>query len=179
MKKILLVLGVFLMGVSFSSCDEDDIKDLLPSFDVNLNETLYIPLDINQTNGERVSFSEVNFLSIDNLDTEDYLDKIKEVKIISLSYKIVNFNGDPVGDVSGSFKVAGQVSLSNEFVVKTSADNGVVYNIDDVNELSRIANALLSKKTVGVEYAGDALCDDDNMSFQVEVSFVAKVTIDP
>ena len=179
MKKTYLALFVCCLCFSFSSCDEDDVKDLLPSFKVDLNETLYIPVDINQTNGQRVGFSEVNFLSIDNLETHNNLDKIKEVKIISLSYKIVNFNGDPAGDVSGSFSVEGQVSLQNDFVVKTAADNQIVYDITEVNELNRIANALLSKKTVTVEYGGDALCDDDNMSFEVEVSFVARVTIDP
>ena len=38
MKNILLVLVVFLIGFSFSSCDEDDIVDLLPSFKVSVNE---------------------------------------------------------------------------------------------------------------------------------------------
>jgi len=179
MKKILLVLGVFLIGVSFSSCDEDDIVDLLPSFKVDINEIVEIPVYIDQTNGDRVAFSESTNLNIENGDTKDYLDKIKAISISKLSYKIINFTGDPVGDVAGSFAVAGQVSLSNEFVVKTSADNQIVYEITDVNELSRIANALLSGQSVVVKYSGNALCDADDMDFIVEVTLVAKVTIDP
>ena len=179
MKNILLVLGMFLISFSFSSCDEDDLEGLLPPFNVNLNEVENITVHIDQTNGDRVVFSETTNLNINNNDTKDYLDKIKSISISKLSYKIINFSGDPVGDVAGSFAVAGQVSLSNAFVVKTSADNQIVYEITDVNELSRIANALVAGKSVVVQYSGDALCDDDDMDFIVEVTIVAKVTIDP
>lgn len=179
MKKTLLALFVCCMCFSFSSCDEDDIKELLPSFSVDISETENIPVAIDQTNGERVSYSEKTNLSIVNKDTEDYLNKIKSIEIKSLSYKIINFNGDPTGDVAGAFAVAGQVSIQNDFVVKTAADNQIVYEITEVNELTRIANALKSGKTIEVEYSGNALCDDDNLNFVVEVSFVAKVTIDP
>ncbi len=179
MKKTLLALFMCCMCFSFSSCDEDDVAGLLPSFKVDLNDTENIPILIDQTNGERVSYSEKTNLTIVNKDTEDYLNKIKAIEITSLSYKIINFSGDPAGDVAGSFSVAGQVSLENAFVVKTSADNQIVYEITEVNELNRIANALKSGKTIAVEYAGNALCDDDELNFTVEVSFVAKITIDP
>ena len=179
MKNILLVLVVFLIGFSFSSCDEDDIVDLLPSFKVSVNEIENITIHIDQTIGDRVAFSEKTDLNIINGDTEDYLDKIEAISISKLSYKIINFSGDPVGDVAGSFAVAGQVSLSNDFVVKTSADNQIVYEITDVNELNRIANTLLSGQSVVVKYSGNALCDADDMDFIVEVTLVAKVTIDP
>jgi len=179
MKNILLMLGVFLICCSFSSCDEDDLEALLPAFDVNLNETENIPVHIDQTIGDWVTFSETTTINIVNGDTEDYLNKIKEVKINSLSYKVINFNGDPIGEVKGNFSVAGQVSLSNEFVVKTSADNAVVYQVTEVAELTRIANALKSGQDVVVEYAGSALCDDNSMDFTIEVTMSVKVTIDP
>jgi hypothetical protein len=167
------------MCFSFSSCDEDDIKGLLPSIKADINKTENIPVNIDQTNGERIAFSEKTNLNIVNDDTKDYLNKIKAVDITKLSYKIINFSGDPAGDVAGSFSVAGQVSLENAFVVKTAADNQIVYEITEVNELSRIANALKSGQTITVEYSGSALCDADEMDFIVEVTLVAKVTIDP
>ncbi len=167
------------MFFSFSSCDEDDVAGLLPNFDVNLNETESISVNIVQTNGDWITFSEKTSLSIENDDTKDYLNKIKKVKITALSYKIINFSGDPIGEVDASFSVANEVSLQNAFVVKVSADNQVVYEITEVDELTRIGNALLAGKTVTVEYSGSALCDDDKMDFTVEVNLVAKVTIDP
>ncbi len=179
MKKTLIALFMCSMFLSFSSCDEDDIKAFLPDIKVNISETERIRVNIDQTNGERASFSERTDLDIVNKDTEDYLNKIKNVEIITLSYKIINFSGDPIGDVDGSFAVAGEVSLQNAFVVKTSADNQIVYEITDVVELNRIANALKSGQKVTVEYAGSGLCDADELNFTVEVSLVAKITIDP
>lgn len=179
MKNILLVLGMFLISVSFSSCDEDDLEGLIPAFDVNLAKTGIIEVLIDQTNGDWVNYSKTTTLNIVNGDTEDYLNKIKSVKINKLSYRIINFNGDPNGEVKGSFAVAGQVSLSNDFVVKTSADNGVVYEVTEVAELNRIATALKSGQNVVVEYSGSALNDDDLMDFDIEVTLNVKVTIDP
>ena len=179
MKKTLIALFMCSMFLNFSSCDEDDLKDFLPDIKVDINETENILVFVGQTNGERTSFSEKTNFSIVNKDTEDYLKQIKEVKITKLSYKIINFSGDPIGDVDGSFAVAGQVSLQNAFVVKTAADNQIVYEITDLDELNRIANDLKSGQTVAVEYSGSALCDADDLNFTVEVSLVAKVTIDP
>ncbi|MGI9531998.1 hypothetical protein [Lutimonas sp.] len=179
MKKNLIALFVCCICISFSSCDEDDVVGLLPSFKVDINQTENIPVSIEQTNGERHSFSEQSNLTIVNKDTEDYLNKIEKVEITKLSYKIINFNGDPVGDVSGSFSVANEVSLQNDFVVKTAADNQVVFEITEVNELNRIANALKSGKTIAMEYGGTALCDASAMNFVVEVTVVGKITIDP
>jgi len=180
MNKSLIALLTLCMCFSFTSCDEDDIKGLLPSFKVDINKTENKSVHIDQTNGDRIAFvSKETYLNIVDKNTEDYLNKIKNVEIITLSYKIINFSGDPIGDVAGSFSVAGQVSLQNAFVVKTSADNQIVYEITEVNELNRIANALKSGQTITVEYAGNALCEDGDMDFVIEISLVAKITIDP
>ena len=179
MKNILLMLGVFLICCSFSSCDEDDLEALLPAFDVNLTKTEIIPVQIDQTTGDWVTYSKTTNLNIVNSDTEDHLNKIKEVKINKLSYRVINFNGDPAGQVKGEFSVANEVSLSNDIVVKTSADNSIVYQISEVDELTRIGNLLKSGQNVKVEYAGSALCDDNSMDFDIEVTLTAKVTINP
>lgn len=179
MKIKVIVFCLCYMCFSLSSCDEDDVSSLLPSFDVDLNKTVSIPVQVDQTTGDWVTFSEKTNLNIVTKDTEDYLNKIKEVKINNLSYKIINFNGDPNGEVNGSFSVANQVSLQNAFVVQTAAQNQTQYQVTETKELSRIANALKSGQSVAVEYSGSALCNDDAMDFIVEVSLVGKVTIDP
>lgn len=179
MKKTFLGLLIFCMCFNFSSCDEDDVVGLLPSFKVDINQIENIIVQVDQTNGDWVTFSNTTDLNIVNEDTEDYLNKIESVEITNLSYKIINFIGDPAGQVEGSFSVANQVSLENSMVVKESADNQTVYQITEVNELNRIANALKSGQTITVKYAGSALCDDDSMDFTIQVSLVAKVTIDP
>lgn len=179
MKKTFLTLLVCCISLSFSSCDEDDVIGLLPSFKVDINQTETIPIFIDQTNGERASISGSTVINIVNKDTEDYLNKIKAVEITRLSYKIIDFNGDPDGDVAAALSIANQVSLENDFTVKNAADNQIVYEITEVNELTRIANALKSGQDVPVKYEGTALCDAAAMDFKVEVNLVAKITIDP
>ncbi|NOQ91885.1 MAG: hypothetical protein GQ552_04120 [Flavobacteriaceae bacterium] len=179
MKKAIIFLAFLLIGFSFSSCDEDDIKQFLPDIDINLLETENIPVHVDKTNGEWATFTSGVSLSIVNNDTKDYLNKIKNIKINKLSYKIINFSGDTSGQVEGSFWADNTISLNNSFVVKTAADNGTVYQITDTVELSRIANALKNGHTINIKYSGEALCDNANLDFVVEVTLDAKVTVDP
>jgi len=179
MKKTTIFFTILLISFSFASCDEEDIIKILPDFDVNLLDSEIIPVHVDQTNGEWATFTNSVQISIINNDTKDHLNKIKNIKINKLSYKIINFNGDPIGEVDASFWADNIVSLNNAFVVQTSANNGTIYQITDTAELSRIANALKAGHTIAVKYSGNALCDDDDMDFDVEVTLDAKITIDP
>jgi uncharacterized protein with LGFP repeats len=69
--------------------------------------------------------------------------------------------------------------MNNAFMVQTAAQNGTVYQVNDVGELNRIANALKSGQNLMVECSGNALCNDGPMDFNIEVTLNAKVTIDP
>ena len=179
MKRTLIALCICCACISFSSCDEDDVVGLLPDFDVILKETENIPVKVDQTDGEWVSFSSNAPISIENNDTKNHLNKIKSVKLTKLSYKIINFGGDDNGQVDASFNADNQVALTNAFTVKTAADNGTLYEIKEVAELNRIGNALKAGKTIMVKYEGNALCDNGPMDFVVEVQYEATITIDP
>lgn len=179
MKYIINILILLLVVVGFNSCDEEDLAKILPDIKVNISATEEIPVFVNQTNGSWANFTNTVPISIINDDTDNYLNKIKAVKINKLSYKIINFAGDANGKVDVSFSVENVVSLTNAFTVKTSADNATVYQITETAELNRIANELLNKKTITVKYSGDALCDDGDMDFIVEVRLDATITINP
>lgn len=114
-----------------------------------------------------------------HISLESHLNKIKSLKLTKLSYKIINFAGDENGQVEASFSADNQVSLSNAFTVKAAADNGTVYEIQEVAELNRIANALKAGNTIMVKYEGKALCDNGPMDFVVEVQYEATITVDP
>ena len=163
MKKTILFLAFFIIGFNLNSCDEEDLANILPDINVNIVETENIPVHVDQTNENWATFTNSISISIINDQTKDYLNKLKGVKINSLSYKIINFSGDPIGEIDVSFSVENGVSLTNAFTVKTEADNGTVYRITETAELDRIAKALLSKHTVTVKYSGNALCNDDDM----------------
>lgn len=179
MKTIYFLAGLLLVCFTISSCDEDDLEGLLPAFDVKLVKTENIPVHIDQTDGNWVTFSGKTTLSIVNSDTKDHLNKIKKLSINKLSFKIINFNGDQNGEVDGKFSVAGQVSLNKSFVVKTAADGGTVYEITETAELNRIISELQGGQSVDVDYAGSALCNDADMDFTVEVTLDVTVKIDP
>jgi len=179
MKKTLLAFWIICLCLNFSSCDEDDVTGLLPSFTVGVDQIETIPVHLDQTNGERMTFSFKNTLTINNEDTKDYINKIKNVQISKLTYTLINFSGDPLGDVDAAFMVADQISLENAFVVKTAADDQIIYEIIEVAELNRIADALKSGQKVNIIYSGSALCNDDDMDFIIEVTMATRVTIDP
>ena len=177
LKRVLVCL--FFFGFIFSGCDEDDLEALLPDIDIEVDATEEIPVFIDQTGGDWVEFSETTVISILNNDTQEYVDKIKRVKIKELRYKVLTFQGDPNGEVQGSFSADNGKTFENQFQVKQAYDNQTVYEVQDVDELNRIASALKSKKTIQVKYSGMALCDQDDMDFIIQVELVAQVTVNP
>lgn len=176
MKNTFKFLIFLLITFSFSSCDTiDDILDLTKDFDSTIVES--IQLNIDKTDGERETFSNSVLLSLDDPALQPYLNKIKDVEIKSLSYRIINFNGDPTGDVHAEFLIDNIVYLTNAFVVKTEADKGTVFKITEVAALNEIAKQLKANKKLTAKYSGDALCDNDEMDFFVEITVSVKITV--
>jgi len=175
--RIILIL-VFL-GLGFSSCDEDDLAAVLPDIDAEVSATENIPVSVDKTDGEWVEYSGTTNVSIINDDTEKYLNKIKSVNIKRFRYTVFAFNGDPTGEVQGSFSADNGKTFENRFMVKNAFDQKTVFEIDDVAELNRIANALRTRHTIQVRYSGMALCDQDDMNFTIQVEMLAVVTINP
>ena len=177
MKKILLSFWIICLCLNFSSCDEDD---LIPprTFTVDVDQIETIPVHIDQTEDDWMDYSFKNTLTINNEKTKEYINKIKNVEIKKLSYKVKTFSGDPLGEVKGTFMVANQISLENTFVVKTPADDQIIYEITEVAELNRIAEQLKSGQTVNIIYMGSALCKTNDMDFVVEITLETKVKID-
>ena len=176
MKNITKFLLLLLLTLSFSSCEEaEKLLNLTKDFDSTIVEA--IPLNIDQTAGDRASFSNIKILDINDPDLQPYLNKIEDIEIKSLSYKIINFSGDDGGDVNGEFYIDNIIYLTDAFVVKTAADNGTVFNITEVSALNEIANKLKANKKLTAVYSGDALCDNDNMNFMVEITLKAKIKV--
>ncbi len=174
-----MAISLLFFGLVFSGCDEDDIAAVLPDIDIAVSETEEIPVFVQKTDGDWVQFSETTNVSIVNNDTQKYLNKIKKVKIKRLRYRVLAFLGDPNGEVQGSFSADNGKTFQNQFMVKKAFDDQTFYEVQDVDELNRIANALKSKNTIQVRYSGMALCDQDNLDFILEVEFEAEVTVNP
>ncbi len=176
MKNYIIPFVLILAGFGFFACSEDSVDDLLEK-DLSISEKIEIPVHIDKTDGTWATFDNTKEISIDNAQTHQYLNRIREVKIKSLTYRIMNFNGDPNGQVECDFQCANQLSLQNTFMVQTSAQNMVQYRITEVAELNRIGQALKNGKKIQVRYSGKALCNDADMDFTVEVTMDATVTV--
>jgi hypothetical protein len=79
--------------------------------------------------------------------------------------------------VHGEFLIDNIVYLTNAFVVKTEADKGTMFKITEVAALNEIANMLKANKKLTAKYSGDALCDNDEMDFLIEVTVDVKITV--
>ena len=176
MKKIAKLLLLLIFALSISSCDEaEDLLNLTKDFDDTIVET--IDLSIDQTSGDRTSFTNTKTLDINDPNIQPYLNKIENIEITSLSYKIINFSGDPDGHVNGEFYIDGIINLTNDFVVKTEAVKGTVFKITDVAALNEITKKLKANKKLTAKYSGDALCDNDDLNFKVEITLSAKIKV--
>jgi len=176
MKKIAKLLLLLLFALSMSSCDEaEDLLNLTKDFDDTIVET--IDLGIDQTSGDRASFTNTKTLDINDPDIQPYLNKIENIEITSLSYKIINFSGDPDGHVNGEFYIDGIIYLTNDFVVKAEAVKGTVFKITDVAALNEITKKLKANKKLTAKYSGDALCDNNDLNFKVEITLRAKIKV--
>ena len=173
MKKITpyLMLLLMLLTLTSNSCDED-ILDV----DISTEITRSIDLHVNQG---KESIIENYTVDLNNDDTKDYINKIKNVTITKLSYKIKNFSGDPEGTISGTVSVE---DFSFEPIVdniKNAFDSNTEYKISNENELSTIAELLKEKGKITVEIDGESECPNNSMDFTIEVTAKLKITANP
>ncbi len=172
MKKLIKIFVVLLISFSFNACDEaEDLLDV--KIPASINENIIVQID--DTNSSWDTYSKSVLLSIDTGDIHKYINKIKDVKVNKLSYKIINFSGDPTGKVKGSFTIDNtNINLENEIVVKTEADKATVFEITNVDELNEIGEELKKNKRFTARYSGSALCDE-NMNFIIVIT--ANITV--
>lgn len=178
MKKSILTLAIFasIFSLTLFSCDTvDDLTEV--TFNTSLTEK--IAVHVNQTSGTATSFNESIVLNLDNTDTHDYLNDINNISINSLSYKIINFSGDPTGVIDVEFFVDGVSLLTDDFIVKTKADSGQIFEVTNTTQLNQIASALKNQQQVTAKYEGTALCDANTMDFKVEVTIGISVIANP
>ena len=178
MNKSIFTISVLVSIFSFVLFSCDDLEELADvTFDTTLSERIVVHVD--QTAGTASDFNQTIVLNLDNADTNQYLDQINDLSVNSLSYKVIDFTGDPAGTIDAEFLVNDVSLLTNSFVVKTQADAGTTYEVDNVAQLNQIATALKNGLQVTAKYDGTALCDDDDMDFKVEVTIGISVTANP
>lgn len=175
MKRLMSFIVLLLIGFSTNSCDEAE-KLLDVPFRFTITEE--IPVHISQAVGSQ-DFNKTVILSIDNSDTHDYLNKIKEVKIYSLKYKLIQFSGDATGSVEADLSADNILLSSFDGNVKNVSDAGTVFNVDDVDALNEVALKLKNGHSVTARFSGEAWSENAPMDFKVQIKMDVKVTANP
>lgn len=171
MKTTINILSALLICVMFTSCD-DDILDV--DFNTTINATIVAHVDQGQ---EAIDESVV--LSLDNNDTHDYLDNIKNVKIKKLTYKIISFSGDPEGYIDVDFYADTITLTAEEFFVKEAYDTATIFEITDVSKLNTMADLLKTNNSTTVGISGQSTAVEAALDFNIEVTAELEVTANP
>ena len=171
MKTTAKILSVLLMCFVFTSCD-DDLLDV--DFDTTVKATIVAHVDQGQ---ETIDESVV--LSLDNNDTHDYLDNIKNVKIKKLTYKIISFSGDSEGYIDVDFYADTITLTAKEFFVKEAYDAATIFEITDVSKLNTMADLLKTNNSTTVGISGQSTAVEEEMDFNIEVTAELEVTANP
>jgi hypothetical protein len=170
MKKTIQFLAIFTLVFSFVSCDE--ISDAT-STTFNTTQSATIPVSVSA--GDDLPINESIGIDIDNSDTHAYLNLIKKVTINQLTYKIINFTGDANGTIDVNIIADGVVIASHELPVKTTADNGVEFEVTNTTYLNTIASKLKNGNEVVFSINGTS-SSDGAMNFKVQINIDLKVT---
>ncbi|WP_299105408.1 hypothetical protein [uncultured Winogradskyella sp.] len=171
MKTTVKILSALLICFMFTACD-DDLLDV--DFDTTVKATIVANVEQNQ---ETINESVV--LSLDNNDTHDYLNKIKDVTIKKLTYRIISFSGDSQGSVDVNF-YADNITLKTEaFVVNDAYSSATIFEVTDVSKLNTMADLLKTNKSTTVGISGNTVATEAAMNFNIEVTAELEVTANP
>jgi len=170
MKKTTKLLALVVFGISFTftSCDPKDLLDV--DFVQNLSKEIPMHIDKGQE-----TLNESIVLNY----TPDHLNKIKKVKITKLTYKIINFTGDPSGTIDADVYADNIFLGILDFNRKLELDNTTVFEVTDVDKLNEVAILLQDNKTLTIEIKGDSSAIDGAMDFKVEFTVVLEITANP
>ncbi|PWH84893.1 hypothetical protein [Brumimicrobium oceani] len=171
MKTTLSIFIGILLSLTFTSCE----KDLL---DVDFNTTIKEIIVANIDEGQQTIDHKV-LLSLENEDTKDYLDKLKEVKINKLTYQIVSFSGNEDATVDIEFTAANTPLRKDAFVVSEAFNEGTVFEITDLDKLSSIADVLKENKKLETGFSGESVSNGEGVKFEIEVIAELEIIASP
>lgn len=170
MKKLLLFTSLFICFI-FTSCNSDIL-------DIPFNTTITREIPVIVGSGTTALNNTIT-LSLDNEDTNKYLDKLKSVKIKKMTYKIIDFNGDAAGQITATILADGETlhTITN-VVVKNAFDAGTVYEVTNKDALIKAATSLLTNKNITLKTTGQTQ-SETSMNFKIKVTLELGVVANP
>ncbi len=168
MKKLFLF---FLTIMMVSSC-EDSIEITTTT---SINESLDV--SIPQTNGSAVAFDET--ITQDLSQVVLNFNSINDISIDNLSYKFINLTGNTNALLTSATIEINQNIIANISNVDISQEvtNASVFYITDTEVLDQLETMFLNNSFVTIRLYGMALTDEDDVSFEIEVSTQLTATL--
>ena len=177
MKKITTFFALTSLAFAFNACDAVDELTKI-DVDTTITEDLVITIAEGET-----TFSESAFISIDDDDVQDNLDKIEDLQITKLTYEIVSVTGTADVIASGSFTAQSstypwfQATDGTTVNLTTAANAGTVYEIEvDQSLVDAFEADLKSGATATLSASGTVSAAP--VTFTVRVTADVKVTVD-
>ena len=173
MKLFTKISVLFLIAIAFYSCDK---LDELTEFKITQDFSTTVNVDvIEDSEGDVQSWSQSSTIDIaSNQDIQDNLDLIQDVRINSVTFKVINFTG-----VEGA--IATEASLSfGDTIIEVSdielEDSTTIYSIGSSSELNAIANELKNVSEITTTASGKVTSTP--IRFDIYISLDVTTTID-
>ena len=177
--KLFKLLTIVLVTFIFNSCDTKDLADI--TINTNFTEKIQLGAPI----GVEEPLNKSEDLELSNDEINEYVDKIKEIKINKITYKFIEFTGisgnDPDSNCSFSdvkIKADGNLFETNAYVIKETIDNGVVFTITDEEDLNTMAASFLADNKVTFNMTGNSTSTAIT-AFKMEITFDLTIIASP
>jgi len=172
MKKVLLL--VTLVAVSLSSCKKDLTE---VTFSTNLSKTSdQIVVNAPTSKATASNFNTTFVLDLDNADTHNYLDQIKDVDLDDVRITFQGLAGLAGNQVPTNFTITINNQITFDFPNFTydSVAQGDPIMITDNAKIQRVANLLKTAKKITIKI--ESYIPDTNM-YEFNIKFMAKAKI--
>ncbi|HEU5292345.1 MAG TPA: hypothetical protein VFU05_16975, partial [Cyclobacteriaceae bacterium] len=133
MKKTLKIMGLLFITAAFVTCDALEEAD-----DVTFDSSLEIIFMADENgNGTGVAYDDLQTLDFaGNTDIAPYLDKIKDIEVTRVTYRITGYLEDPMADppctnvvMTNGFAKFGQVGTTEEIELGSYAATAAGVNL--------------------------------------------------
>jgi len=186
MKKTLKIMGLLLISAAFVTCDALEEAD-----DVEFHTTFELIFMADENgSGTSVGYDDLEILDFaSNTEIAPYLDKIKDIEITKVTYRITGYSEAPNSGCSNvvmtnGFAKFGQVGTLEEFVFGSFAATAAGVNLQSTiseTELSIVpaqfedlTDLLLDEKKANIYSVGILSCTP--IAFNVVAKFYVTVT---
>jgi len=171
MKKVALLLVLAI--ITLTSC-EKDATDV--TFSTNLSKSSD-QIDVNApTLKSSDGFNTTFVVDLSNPDTQDYLDKIKDIDLENVRLTFQGLAGLAGNTTPTTLKITvnNQVTLIFNNFVYDQVANGQDFVIDNAQKVSEMADLLQSTKKLTIKIEGNI---PDTAMYQFYIKFMAKANI--